>query len=67
MKKNYIGYKVCVYIFESTVVLYIKLWIAMVVLLSIDTSGKLKFHFSLSDSTQFDFYQHQSEKAMDIF
>ena len=36
----------------------------MVVLLIyiIGTTRKLKFDFSLSDSTQFDFYQHQSEE-----
>ena len=34
--------------------------IAMVILPYFDPMGKLKFQFSLSVSTQFDFYQHQS-------
>ena len=33
--------------------------IAMVVLPYFDPMGKLKFEFSLSVSTEFDFYQHQ--------
>ena len=38
-----------------------------VVLPYILTMGELEFQFSLSDSTQFDFYQHQSgEKLFSI-
>ena len=39
------------------------LGIAMVIF--IGTMGKPKFQFSLSDSTQFDFYQHQSEEHVE--
>ena len=39
--------------------------IAMVVLPYIGTMGTLKFQFSLSNSTQFDFYQHQSEEHVE--
>ena len=34
----------------------------MVILPYIGTMGKLKFHFSLSVSTQFDLYQHSSRE-----
>ena len=34
--------------------------IGMVILPYIGTMGKFKFQFSLSVSSQFDFYQHQS-------
>ena len=39
----------------------------MVVLPYIGTKGKLKFQFSLSVSTQFDFYQHQSGEHVESY
>ena len=39
--------------------------IAMIVLAYFDPMGKLKFEFSLSVSTQFDFYQHQGGKHVE--
>ena len=39
--------------------------IAMVVLPYIGPMGKLKFQFSLSVSTQFDLYQHQSREHIE--
>ena len=37
----------------------------MVVLPYFDPMGKVKFEFSLSISTQFDFYQHQDGKYVE--
>ena len=50
---------------ESTVVLSIIIGIAMVFCVTFGPMQKLKFPFSLSYSTQFHFYQHQSEEHVE--
>ena len=51
---------ITIIIYVSTVVLSIIIGIAMVILPYFGPMRKRKYQFSLSVSTQFDFYQHQS-------